>query len=139
MPGHRCLLDTMYVIDLLSSREMEPLAEAISSGRFEAIVSVVSITEILNVLGRKDEALLKGVLDRLLSSEFLLADTTYAIAHRAGILKLRQGIPTADALIAATGIQYGASHLLTDDSHFSAVKGLIKPVNLKQLMAMVRQ
>jgi len=45
---------------------------------------------------------------------------------------LKYDIPTADSLIA--GIVENVRHILTDDEHFDATKGLIKPIDLKAAM-----
>jgi len=137
MHAQKIAIDTMYAIGLMSKEEMAPLADLMATGRIEGILSVVSITEMINVIGRRDENLMKSHIDKILSSEMTIAGTSYPIARQAGLLRLRFGIPTADAIIAATGIHHGASHLLTEDAHFSAVKSAIKPVNLKQLLSMV--
>jgi predicted nucleic acid-binding protein len=138
MPVPRVAIDTMFAIGLMSGEETRPLADLLAAGRLEGILSVVSITEMMNVVGRRDESLMRAHIDRILSSELTIAPVSYPVARQAGLLKLRFGIPTADALIAATGIHHGASHLLTEDAHFSAVKGLIKPVGLRQLLALAR-
>lgn len=39
---------------------------------------------------------------------------------------MRYDIPTADSLIAATGVIENIRHILTDDEHFEATKNLIK-------------
>ena len=128
----------MYAIALMSNEETAPLADLMATGRLEGILSVVSITEIITVVGRRDENLMRSHIDKLLSSEITVASVSYPIARQAGLLRLRHGIPTVDALIAATGIHYGASHLLTEDAHFSAVRMAIKPVGLKQLLSIVK-
>jgi predicted nucleic acid-binding protein len=136
MHPRRVAIDTMYAIALMSDERTAPLAELIATGKIEGILSVVSITEMISVVGRRDEGMMRSHIDKLLSSEMMVAAVSYPIARQAGLLRLRYGIPTVDALIAATGIQYGASHLLTEDAHFSAVRTAIKPVDLKQLLSM---
>jgi predicted nucleic acid-binding protein len=50
---------------------------------------------------------------------------------------LKYDIPTADSVIAATGVVENVKHILTDDEHFDATKGLIKPIGLKAAMRLV--
>jgi predicted nucleic acid-binding protein len=52
-------------------------------------------------------------------------------------IRLKYDIPTADSLIAATGIVENLKHILTGDEHFDATKGLIKPIDLKAAMRLV--
>ncbi len=138
MPAFRVAIDTMFAIGLMSDEGMAPLADLLAAGRIEGILSVMSITEMISVVGRRDENLMKSHIDKILSSDLSIAGTSYPIARQAGLLRLRFGIPTADAIIAATGIHHGASHLLTEDAHFSALRSLIKPVSLRQLLSMVK-
>ncbi|VVB55530.1 Uncharacterised protein [uncultured archaeon] len=46
-------------------------------------------------------------------------------------MRLKYDIPTADSLIAATGVVENVKHVLTDDEHFEGKKSLIKPIDLK--------
>ena len=138
MAATRVAIDTMYAIDLLAREDMMPLANLIASGKVMGILSTITIAELVKVLGQKDEGRMKAAVDRLLTSELVVSNVTYGIAHLAGMLGLRHSIPTADSIIAATGIIHGAKHILTDDAHFSAVKGRIKPVDYRQFMALCR-
>lgn len=137
MPRHRIVIDTMYAIDLLADERMKRLAELIREGTVQGIISVITITELVKILGQIDEAKMKATLDSILSSELVVADVTYGIARLAGELRLNCSIPTGDSLIAATGIHHGATNILTDDDHFVQVKKAIKPIGYRQLMRLV--
>jgi len=58
----------------------------------------------------------------LISSNPVFIDVSQQIAIRAGDLRLKYDIPTADSLIAATGVVEILKHILTDDEHFEATK-----------------
>ncbi|MFZ3167420.1 MAG: hypothetical protein WA130_07375 [Candidatus Methanoperedens sp.] len=47
-------------------------------------------------------------------------------------MRLKYDIPTADSLIAATGVVENVKRILTDDVHFEATKSLIKPIDLRR-------
>jgi predicted nucleic acid-binding protein len=54
---------------------------------------------------------------------------------RAGEMRLRYDIPTADSLIAATGLVENTLYVLTgDERHFGPIKNLIKKIDLKTAM-----
>ena len=102
---NRILIDTMHLGRLLNDDSYLELAGAISDGDIETICSVISLLELTKRLG---------------------------IAMQAGELRLKYDIPTADSLIAATGIVGNTTNVLTDDTrHFSPIKKLIKIIDLE--------
>jgi predicted nucleic acid-binding protein len=46
------------------------------------------------------------------------------VAERAAAIRARWNLRTPDAIIAATALQAGCSHLITNDSVFQRVEGL---------------
>jgi predicted nucleic acid-binding protein len=128
----KLLLDTMAIVELLSRREHRKLAIAIDEGKIHAIVATISLTEIYKIVGIRDERKAREMVTRVIASRLELVDVDAAVARKAGELRLHYSMPTADSLIAATGIIAGAKHVLTEDKHFQTVKALIKPVDSKQ-------
>ncbi len=62
----------------------------------------------------------------------IFINVTRTIAMQAGELRLKYDIPTADSLIAATGIVGNTINILTDDTrHFSPIRKLIKIIDLE--------
>lgn len=133
----KVLIDTMYIAALLADEKLKKLAVAIDDEKVDAIASVVSLTELVKVLGSKDEGRMRSTIRRLRSSNLRMVDVTPAIAERAGEIRLRYDIPTADALICSTGVVCNAKHVLTDDEHFEATSKLIKPLNPRRLLKMI--
>jgi len=131
------LLDTMAVIKLLTNLEYQKLAVAIDEERVRGVVSTISLTEIYKVVGTEDERKARDLITRLVASKLEIRNVDAAVARKAGELKLRYRMPTADSLIAATGIMAGAGHVLTEDEHFQAVKALIKPISLSRVEKMI--
>jgi predicted nucleic acid-binding protein len=78
-------------------------------------------------------------IDQLITSRLILADINHMTAVRAAELHLKYGLPTADSLVAATGLVENTKHILTDDSHFAATKNLIKPIDLKKALKLISQ
>ena len=81
---------------------------------------------------------MRSDLGKLVTSNLIFIDVDRTIASKAGELRLRYDIPTADSLIAATGIVENVKHILTDDDHFDSVKYLIKPVDLKTALKLIK-
>ncbi len=133
----KVLIDTMYIAALLADEKLKRLAAAIDDERIDAIASVISLTELVKILGSKDERRMRNTLRKLRSSNLRIADAAPAIAERAGEIRLHYDIPTADALICSTGIVSNAEHVLTDDKHFEATGRLIKPLDLRKLLKMI--
>ncbi len=136
---NRILIDTMYLGKLFKDDTYLDLAGAISDGDIEAICSVISLLELTKRLGMIDEERMRKTRQELLSSRLIFVNVTRTIAMQAGELRLRYDIPTADSLIAATGIVGNSLNILTDDTrHFGPVKNLIKIKTVKQVLDMTK-
>lgn len=129
----RILIDTMYIIDLLSDPSFQDLAAKLDEGNIQGIVSIVTITELVKLLGKKDEKRMRTTLSKLHSSNLTIIEVSWQVAQKAGEIRLKYDIPTIDSIICATGILNGAKHVLTRDKDFRTVKNLIKPIDEKQL------
>jgi predicted nucleic acid-binding protein len=86
----------------------------------------------------KDKERMHSDLGKLITSNLIFVDVDRTIATRAGDLRLKYDIPTADSLIAATGMVENVKHILTDDDHFNSVKNLIKPIDLKTALKLIK-
>lgn len=134
---NRILIDTMYLGKLFKDDTYLDLAGAINDGDIEAICSVISLLELTKRLGMIDEERMRKTRQELLSSRLIFVNVTRTIAMQAGELRLRYDIPTADSLIAATGIVGNTLNILTDDTrHFGSIKNLIKIKTVKQVLEM---
>lgn len=136
---NRILIDTMHLVSILKDDSHFELLKAINDEKIAGMVSVISLTELIKILGRKveDRKRISGTIQRIMSSNLILEHVNPTVAIRAGELRLKYDIPTADSLIAATGIVENVKHILTDDEHFEATKSLIKPIDLKAAMKLV--
>lgn len=129
----------MYLGKLFKDDTYLDLAGMISDGDIEAICSVISLLELTKRLGMIDEERMRKTRQELLSSRLIFVNVTRTIAMQAGELRLRYDIPTADSLIAATGIVGNSLNILTDDTrHFGPIKNLIKIKTVKQVLDMTR-
>jgi len=132
------LIDTMHVADLLIDDSYFELAESIHNKKITGLASVITITELIKIRGMKDKERMHSDLGKLITSNLIFVDVDRTIATRAGELRLKYDIPTADSLIAATGIVENVKHILTDDDHFNSVKNLIKPIDLKTALKHIK-
>ncbi|MDP6155798.1 MAG: PIN domain-containing protein [Candidatus Thermoplasmatota archaeon] len=135
----RIILDTMYVIGIISDKKYLPIAQAIDDGKIDSMVSVITITELIKVLGMVDRKKAIKTVSQLKSSKIDIKVLGLPIAEKAGYLRLKYDIPTADSLIGATGIIHKASHILTNDAHFNSIKSLIKPINYSQVLKLIKK
>jgi len=98
------------------------------------VVSVVTLTELINLLGKD---IYKEKINGLLSSKLDIIDIDRTIATRGGEFHMNGGLSTGDALIAATGVLENVKHILPDDTHFDDFR-FLKKINLKTALKMAR-
>ena len=144
---NKILIDTMWLEAIFTGEELSNtlsdalnvFADALDNGKILGISSVVSLTELTKHLGKKDEEKLRTTIQELKSSEIIFINVTQNIAERAGELHWKYEVPTADSLIAATGMVENTRHVLTGDQrHFGPIKNLIKIIDLKQALKLAR-
>ncbi len=64
-------------------------------------------------------------VDSIIRSNFRIVDLDTAIALSAGRLRCRyRGLPTADSIIAATSMEFKSNTVISDDPHFSEIRGM---------------
>ncbi len=138
---NKILIDTMYIEAILVKDEPQytDFADAIDDGKIIGISSTISLTELIKNLGMKDTNRMQNTIRQLKSSEIILVNVTQKIAARAGELRLRYDIPTVDSLIAATSLVENVGHILTDDDHFDPLINLIKPIDLRKALKLVKK
>ncbi|KAB2945515.1 MAG: PIN domain protein [Candidatus Methanoperedens nitroreducens] len=133
----KILLDTMIIYDILTEENKagpyHELSQAIEDEKITGVVSVITLTEIINFLGD----IYKEKINGLLSSKLDIIDIDRTIAIRGGEFHRDCGLSTGDTLIAATGVLENVKHILTDDTHFDDFKYL-KKINLKTALKMAR-
>jgi len=127
------LLDTMEILQILVSPSHTILKEGIDKGTIKTIASAITLTEIYKIIGKKSEEEAKKIVREIMVSNIEIKPADYRVCVKAGEIRLHYDIPTADALIAATGMVNNASHILTTDQHFQSIKKLIKPISIKEL------
>jgi predicted nucleic acid-binding protein len=129
----------MHVIGILSDSKYLPLVESIDDDRINGMISVISITELIKILGKYDREKTRTTIRFLKLSKIEIVPLDSSIAEQAGILRLKYDIPTADALIGATGIISNADHILTNDPHFNVIRKFIKPIDINKLLKLIKK
>ena len=117
----------MYDTDILIwiQRGHEKAARLIEKDA-EKCLSIQSYMELLQ--GAKNKAEQKSIRDFIYSFDFSILPLSENIGHRALIYveeySLSSGMRSADALIAATAIEYNVNLVSANTKHFKAVKEL---------------
>jgi predicted nucleic acid-binding protein len=134
---NKILIDTMHIVYLLTDdgSSYQELSQALDDEKITGVISVVTLTELIKILGEK---IYREKINELVSLNVIFVDIDQTIAIRAGELRMRHGLPTGDSLIAATGLIENVKHVLTDDTHFDTVRNYIKPINLKTALKMAK-
>ncbi|MEH2411627.1 type II toxin-antitoxin system VapC family toxin [Nostoc sp.] len=100
--------------------------EAMFSGEFSVVTSVLTITEVLVYpLRQRNTALAQQYRDILLNSQGLTTIEVFPdIAENAAQLRADYNLRTPDAIQMATAIRGGASFFLTNDARLPSLPGL---------------
>lgn len=100
--------------------------EALDSGEFRAVTSMVTLIEVLvHPFRQGDAPLAERYRDILLGTESLsVVPLSQEIAERAARLRAEHGLRTPDAIQLSTAVDQGASSLLTNDSRLPSLPNL---------------
>lgn len=124
--GHHLLLDTTTLIAYLNQGEaVSPLAshiidELVSRGRNQAVVSIITVMELLvRPLRQKAREPYQRIIDFLTNFPNLrIVNIDLDVAQEAASLRATHNFSPPDALIIATGIAAGVGHLVTNDDEW---------------------
>lgn len=121
-------VDTAPIIYLLEdhpqfAEEFLPLFQMIESGQIQAVVSPVTIAEIVaGPLNNGNEILASRYYEVLTSgSHWLVQELTAEISFLAARIRIRYHLKLPDAIQIATAIHTGSSALITHDRDFHGV------------------
>ena len=137
--AQRIVVDTMHIVGILSDEMYLPVAEAIDTGKILAVISTISLTELIKVLGKYDLEKARTTVMLIKTSKIDIRPVDTAVAEKAGEMRLKYPIPTADSIIGATGIISKAAHIFTSDHHFNSISSLIKPIDLNRLLKLIKK
>ncbi len=125
--GHRILLDSNTLIAYLDQRDPVSLVAThvvdlfVQSGRNQALVSMVTVMEVLvRPLRSRVREPYQHLLDLLTRFPNLqLGVIDLAVAQEAASLRASYNLRAADAMIVGTGLIHQVGHLVTNDADWS--------------------
>ncbi|MGH7903249.1 MAG: type II toxin-antitoxin system VapC family toxin [Candidatus Dormibacteraceae bacterium] len=137
--GSRILLDSSTLIAYLNGGEAASDAAThvvdslVRSGRNVAVISMVTVIEILIRPLRRAPEHYHHVLDFVTHfPNFQPQPIDLAAAQEAAGVRARQGLPTSDAIVVATGLTAQVACLVTNDDRWRSIRDLrIKVVCLE--------
>ena len=105
---------------------VQPVFERAISGLLTAHVSVVSLIEVLVKPLREEHGALAGQYRALLTRSFgiTMHNLDEQISERAATIRARWNLRVPDAIVAATALWSGATHLVTNDPDLKRVEDL---------------
>ena len=122
MSGIALVVDTNVFVSARNRNELSWAAcrsflTKVDRGEVFAIVSTLTLAELrAGFTDRELPTVWKPLLSHLFTSpNYRLQPVTAAIAERAGEIRARDRLPLADAAILATGLELGATGLVTQD------------------------
>jgi predicted nucleic acid-binding protein len=124
-------LDTAIFIYYMEERQpyvtmLDPLFEALDSGRLVAVASEVSLLEVLVVPLKAGDLELADRYEALLSHSrgLSLVGVSRPLLRKAAALRGSLGLQTPDAILLATALSCGCTALVTNDRDFGRVTNL---------------
>lgn len=128
----RAVLDTRFYFSYYNPEDDEvaswsrKLVQRVSSNEMKVASSTITIIELFGTMGRMVGFEVVGTrLSSLRASNIAFIPVTDEIARAAGRITMTSPkIPIADAIIAATALLHAGGVVITDDEHFSIIKGI---------------
>ena len=132
--GERLTLDSSCLISYLNDSELTSAVSRsivdglIATGRCEAIVSTVSVAELLHLPIRSGPDAIRLVTSLLDSLENLqVRNADFLVAAEAARIRADTGIPLPDALVIATAVLTSSQVLVTNDRRMAAASRVAVP------------
>ena len=100
--------------------------ELLEQGQVQAIISTVSIVEVLTAPIRAKNSRLTRSYRRFFreAAGIQIVALSDEIAERAATLRAAHGLATADAIVAATAVESDCQAHLTNDTDLEGIKGI---------------
>jgi predicted nucleic acid-binding protein len=141
-PGASLVVDTSAILAYLDGTETASVAAAIvfdqfiGTGRNPAVLSAISVTEVLVRPLRATSASAVGSVEAFLRSfpNLTIAPVTYEIAREAARIRATTALRTPDSVILATGSTLGAGLAVANDDRWrTAIARAGLPIGLVHL------
>lgn len=138
--GPRVILDTNVLLKVYNREPgheiVVEILDQVETGKTMAAISTVTIAEVaVGYHTSGDEAGLKNFILRLRSTgEYTIVDVDIELAGLAGKIRAKTGMRLPDAIIAASGVISGASHVITEDKKFKKVSSFIASLTPEEFL-----
>jgi len=139
--GIKVVLDTNIFLNVKNREEpyyesSKRVLDAVDDGRLHAVVSVVSIAELCaGYYSVGDEGGRQEMIMHLLSSkDFSIVELDVKLADAAGRIRAETGLRLPDAIIVASGLERGATYIVTHDEEFRKGKRYLGAVTSQELV-----
>ena len=112
------------------------ILDQVETGKTMAAISTVTIAEVaVGYHTSGDEAGLKDFILRLrTTSEYAIMEVDIESAELAGKIRAKTGMRLPDAIIAASGVISGASHVITEDKNFRKASSFIASLTPEEFL-----
>jgi len=138
--GPRVILDTNVLLKVYNREpgheSVVEILDQVETGKTMAAISTVTIAEVaVGYHTSGDEAGLKNFILRLRSTgEYAIVDVDIELAGLAGKIRAKTGMRLPDAIIAASGVISGASHVITEDKKFKKASSFIASLTPEEFL-----
>jgi len=134
------VLDTNIFLNVKNREEpyydsSRRVLNTVDEGRMRAVISVVSIAELCaGYYSARDERGKQELIMHLLSSKgFIIVDLDVKLADAAGRIRAETGLRLPDAIIVASGLERGATYIVTHDDEFKKGERFLEAVTSQEL------
>jgi len=135
------VLDTNIFLDVKNREESfflssKQILDAVDEGKIQAIVSVVSMAELCaGYYSAGDERGKQELLAHLLSTKsYSIVELDVKLSDSAGRIRAETGLRLPDAIIVASGIDRGATYIVTHDEEFKKGTRYLESVTSQEMI-----
>ena len=139
--GLTVVLDTNIFLNVKNKEESyyessKQVLDAVDEDRIRAVISAVSIAELCaGYYSARDERGKQELIMHLLSSAgFSIVGLDVKLADAAGRIRAETGLRLPDAIIVASGLERGATYIVTHDEEFEKGKRYLEAVTSQELI-----
>jgi len=138
--GQRVILDTNVLLKVYNREpgheSVVEILDQVETGKTMAAISTVTIAEVaVGYHTSGDEAGLKDFILRLRTTgEYAIMEVDIESAELAGEIRAKTGMRLPDAIIAASGVISGASHVITEDKNFRKASSFIASLTPEEFL-----
>jgi len=139
--GVTAVLDTNIFLNVKNREEpyYEPskqVLDAVDNGELQAIISIISIAELCaGYYSAGDERGKQEMIMHLMASKgFNIVELDVKLADAAGRIRAETGLRLPDAIIVASGLEKGATYIVTHDEEFKRANQYLVAVTSQELI-----